>query len=165
MPVENVKLGVCTLTYDGVDLGLTKGGVEVEVSTDTHEVTVDQFGKTPISEYLTGRSCMVKAPLAETTLDNLIAIMPGAEAVGSPTERVDVKVGIGTNLRDIAAELIITPVGVVDGSQDFIVPLAATPGGIQFAYKLEEERIFMADFKAYPDANNVLFKFGDAAAV
>jgi hypothetical protein len=78
---KNVKLGVCSVSYDGVDLGLTQGGVEVMVSTETHVVEVDQFGKTPINEYLMGRTCKVKVPMAETTLDNLVAVMPGSTLV------------------------------------------------------------------------------------
>lgn len=75
---RNVKLGVCQLFFGGVDLGYTKGGVEVSVSTETYEVSVDQFGKTAINQLIMGRECKVKAPLAETTLENMVAIMPGA---------------------------------------------------------------------------------------
>lgn len=78
---ENVKLGVCSVIFDGVNLGFTKGGVEVEVATTTHEVKVDQFGETPIGEIITGRTVSAKVPLAETTLENLISIMPGAELI------------------------------------------------------------------------------------
>lgn len=78
---ENVKLGVCSVIFDGVNLGFTKGGVEVEVATTTHEVKVDQFGETPIGEIITGRTVSAKVPLAETTLENLIAIMPGADLI------------------------------------------------------------------------------------
>lgn len=75
---ENVKLGVCSVLFDGVNLGLTKGGVEVEVATTTYEVKVDQFGETPISELITGRTVTASVPLAETTLENLVRTMPGA---------------------------------------------------------------------------------------
>lgn len=78
---ENVKLGVCRVIFDGNDLGYTKGGVEVEVTTETHSVEVDQFGRSPINEYVLGRSVMAKVPLAETTLDNLVRIMPGATMI------------------------------------------------------------------------------------
>lgn len=78
---DNVKLGVCTILFDNNDLGYTKGGVEVEVATTTHDVKVDQFGETPISELITGRTVTVKTPLAETTLENLVAIMPGSKLV------------------------------------------------------------------------------------
>ncbi|UUZ75527.1 hypothetical protein LP414_27815 [Polaromonas sp. P1(28)-13] len=75
---RNVKLGVCTVTFKGTDLGYTSGGVEVTVKTDTHKTSVDQFGKTSINETITGREVMAKTPLAETTIANLVAIMPGA---------------------------------------------------------------------------------------
>ena len=75
---RNVKLGVCKVYFAGVDLGYTQGGVDVTVKTDTHKVQVDQFGKTSINEYLMGREVTAKVPLAETTLDNMVAIMPGA---------------------------------------------------------------------------------------
>jgi hypothetical protein len=76
---DNVKLGVCSVLFDGVNLGFTKGGVEVEVSTMTYEVKVDQLGETPIGELVTGRTVQATVPLAETTLENLVRIMPGSE--------------------------------------------------------------------------------------
>jgi hypothetical protein len=78
---QNVKLGVCNVLFDGIDLGFTKGGVEVEVATSTHEITVDQMGETPIGEIITGRTVQATVPLAETTLENLVAIMPGSELI------------------------------------------------------------------------------------
>lgn len=75
---DNVKLGVCSVIYGGKNLGFTKGGVEVEVATSTHEVTVDQYGETPVGELITGRTVSATVPLAETTLENLVQIMPGA---------------------------------------------------------------------------------------
>lgn len=77
----NVKLGICKVSFNAVDLGYTQGGVEVSVSTDTHRVEVDQFGKTAINELIMGRNVKVKVPLAETTLENLVATMPGATLV------------------------------------------------------------------------------------
>lgn len=78
---DNVKLGVCSVLFDGVNLGFTKGGVEVEVATSTYEVKVDQLGETPIGELITGRTVTATVPLAETTLENLARIMPGSEFV------------------------------------------------------------------------------------
>lgn len=75
---KNVKLGVCKVFYDGVDLGYTQGGVDVTVKTETHKVNVDQFGKTTINEVILSRDVTAKTPLAETTLENLVKIMPGA---------------------------------------------------------------------------------------
>ncbi len=269
---KNVKLGVCKVFFGGVDLGLTQGGVDVTVKTDTHKVVVDQFGKTPINEYIMGREVNVKCPLAETTLDNLVEIMPGAtlstdgvKASGSftvatvptagesitvgntvfsftatpslPTDiaietsvnaqataiaevinaqlnlgvqatanaavvnltyestgtagnsvatvsnaatnvtaagatltaganatymQVVAPTGIGTNLLSIAKPLVLHPVAnePTDHSEDFTVFLAATAGGLNFAYQLEKERIYNCDFVGYPDASGRLFAVG-----
>jgi hypothetical protein len=277
---KNVKLGVCQVFFDGVDLGYTQGGVEVQVKTDTHKVNVDQFGKTTINEYIMGRDVMAKVPLAETTLENMVAIMPGATlttvggavATGSITiatnpssndtivvngktitfktqatvdgevtlganaagtaaalaaalnasndpavaaatyaasgavvsvtfgsalvsgtagmkgvegngftlgagtagskvtlsgatlsggvepssKFVTVTNGVGTDLLQIARELRLHPVGKAadDKSEDFFIPLAATSGALQFAYKLENERIYNVEFNGYPDSAN-----------
>lgn len=163
----NVKLGVCTITYKGVDLGYTKGGVEVDVTTSTHPVTVDQFGESLISEYITKRDIKVTCPLAETTLANLVAIMPGATLVSSAGKsRVDVTNGIGTNLITGAGLLSLHPIGSTGTTEDLTVPLAATAGSMKFAYKFNDERIFNCEFNGYPDpTTKILYKLGDLTAV
>lgn len=285
---KNVKLGVCKVFFDGVDLGYTQGGVEVTVTTETHKVNVDQFGKSTINESILGRTVMVKVPLAETTLRNMAKIMPGATLVettgavatgtitlpaGQPTDaqtilingraaiaktaapnaakgeyligvdvdatgvnltamlqastfpewamasysynptgniltvtandkgtegnaftlaigtyaavtfsaatlaggvaatasRIDVGTGIGVDLLTIAKELRMHPQSkaVTDYTEDFVVGLAATPGALTFAYKLDAERIYNVEFSGFPDSanNNKLFSVGDPAAL
>lgn len=170
--IKNVKLGVCKVTFDGKDLGYTKGGVEVSVKTETHKVNVDQFGKTPINEYIMGREVTVKVPLAETTLENLVAIMPGAvlttDTLDTTKKVVNVPTGIGSNLLDIAKQLVLHPIGKPDSdkSDDFTVFKAATAGALNFSYKLEDERIFSCEFNGYPDTTTgKLFAIGDTSAV
>lgn len=75
---SNVKLGVCRVRFGGIDVGYTKGGVDFAVTTETHKIMVDQYGNSEIDEIIMGRSAKVILPLAETTLDNIIKIMPGA---------------------------------------------------------------------------------------
>jgi len=80
---ENVKLGVCSVIYDGENMGFTKGGVNVTVETTAYEMKVDQLGETPIGERITGRTVSAEVPLAETILENLVRIMPGATLVSN----------------------------------------------------------------------------------
>jgi hypothetical protein len=284
---KNVKLGVCQIFFDNVDLGYTQGGVEVSVTTETYKSEVDQFGKTPINEFIQGRQVSVKAPLAETTLRNLVKIMPGstlftdgvlasatltfsaqpvvssivtiggqaftfvstnptnvfqvriganqaatlqnlvdavnlsqievarggviaevnvagtivtlrcgdpgtqgnaitlvagsapqtnavassATFVGGVAEtraRVDVTDAVGVDMLAIAKTLRLHPKGkaATDYSDDFVIHRTATPGALQFAYKVDAERIFNAEFMGYPDpVTNRLFSVGDPAAV
>ena len=168
---ENVKLGVCRVTFGGTDLGFTKGGVEVSVETQTHEVTVDQMGDTPINEYITSRSCTVTVPLAETTLENLVKVMPGATLVTDTVEAtkkyVTVPTATGQSLLKVAQTLVLHPIANADSdkSDDFTVMRAATAGAMSYSYKLDDERIFSCEFKAYADEDGNLFKVGDTSAV
>jgi hypothetical protein len=275
---KNVKLGVCEITWNGKNLGYTKGGVDVAVSTSTHKVMVDQFGESEINEYILGRTIKVTTPLAETTLENLVNVMPGATlttsggtaATGSiqfagqpsdgdtitiggvaftfknsasaatdiaigvdlvetvsnaaaklntstdaavsvatysddgvdtvsvaydtegvegnsltlatsigtatvtdmsggvdPLKRVDVTNAVGMSLLARAKELRLHPVANADDdySDDFIVPLAATAGQMNFSYKLDEERIFNCEWTGYPDPTTKrVFRVGDPNA-
>lgn len=281
---NNVKLGVCTVSFDGVDLGLTKGGVEVEVTTETKKVEVDQYGKTTINEIIMSRNVMAKVPLAETTLSMLARIMPGAvltqsggtkatglitfvtavpvnndkvtingvdftfktvpvgphelaipatiaaagpalaaaiknsvdprvssliaTAVGAVVTLTAVEFGsaynsytlaktfattanltlsgatltggvdytkakvvvptaIGANLLASAKKLVLHPIElpVTNRSEDFVIPLANTPGALSYAYKLEDERIFNVQFSGYPDPQTgALYIVGDESA-
>ena len=171
---ENIRMGTCKLLYNGVDLGFTMGGVEVEVTTTTHETKVDQFGDTVANEYIMGRNIVVKAPLAETTLENMAAVIPGATLVtdntnpSAPKKKVEVKSGTGISLLERAQELVLHPIAKPDSdkSEDLVIPLAATAGGMNFAYKYDQERVFNCEFKGYPDADTgVLFIYGDKAVV
>lgn len=168
---ENVKLGVCRVSFGGEDLGFTKGGVEVSVETNTHEVMVDQMGETPINEYITSRTCKVTVPLAETTLENLIKIMPGATLIADTSDDskkyVQVPTGVGQSLLKVAQELVLHPVANAneDKSDDFTIPRAATAGALSYSYKLDDERIYSCEFKAYADEKGELFKVGDTTAV
>lgn len=162
---QNVKVGVCRISFGGTDLGFTQGGVEVEVKTETHQVMVDQFGKSIINEIILGRTVSVKAPLAETTLQNLVSIMPGATLVGTGSNmKVNVPVAVGQSLVKTAKQLILHPKELPDAdlSEDFCIPLANTSGALQFAYQLEKERIFNVTFNGYPDpVSGKLFSVGN----
>lgn len=166
---KNIKLGTCKISFGGEDLGLTIGGVELTVETTTYETKVDQFGETVVSEIITGRNVSVTAPLAETTLDNLVRIMPGATLVGTGDTRVvEVKTGIGASLLEAALPLVLHPIALPDSdkSEDITIPKASTAGAINFAYKLDSERVYTAEFKGYPDpTSGLLLQFGDTSAV
>lgn len=169
--VANVKLGACRVTWNAVDLGFTKGGVEVELTTAKKKIMVDQFGETEVNEYIMGRSVVVRVPLAESDLDLFVSVIPGATLVVDatvPTRRkVNIPTGVGVSLRDIAAQLVLHPYNELSTftDDDFVVPLATASGDLNFAYRHDEERVFMVEFVGY--ANNttgLLAVIGDPTA-
>lgn len=164
---DNLDLGPCLVSFKGTDLGLTKGGVEVEFSTDTQTVTADQFGDTVINEFIKSRAVTVKVPLAESDLTKLAAVFPATTLVGTATKKLVFKDGIGTSLRAAAGVLILHPKGMPanDKSKDFNVPSAMAKGDMSFAFKHDDQRVYMLEFKGYVDLDTgELFTMGDPAA-
>jgi hypothetical protein len=138
--VQNVKLGACDVNYDSVDLGLTKGGVQVNITTTKHEVKVDQFGETIANDIIMGRQGTVTVPMAETDLTKLAKVIPGATLVTDTTD-------------------------VANKADDVTVPLAGVSGDIQFAFQVDQERVYNVTFTMYPDEDGLLLIFGDETAV
>lgn len=166
---ENVKIGACTVTFAGVDLGLTKGGVDVEVTTETYKIEVDQFGTTAIKEIVMGRNASAKTPLAESTLETIVKLIPGGtlitDAVTPTKKKIDVTTGVGMDLYSVADVLVLTPKDSVDPNETITFPRAATPGSFSFAFRHDAERIYEATWMAYPDlTTGELIVFGDTTA-
>lgn len=168
---NNVQLGTCSVVFGSTDLGLTKGGVQVAVTTETYKIVVDQFGSTEINEYITGRNATITVPLAETDLNTLATVIPGSTLVtdgGDPTKKkINVSTTTGTSLRTYAQQLTLHPLAQATSSKnfDFSVPIACPKGDFTFSYKLDEERIYSVEFYAFPDLNtNLLYVIGDPSA-
>lgn len=168
---NNVRLGTCSVTFGATDLGLTKGGVEVELQTQSYKIQVDQFGSTEINEYITGRTCMVKVPMAETDVTLLAEVVPNSTLVTDGTtptkKKLNVGTSTGTSLRDFADVLTLHPIAEAAGSKnyDFTIPIACPKGEFSFAYKLDEERIYNVEFYGFPDlSTGLLYVIGDTTA-
>lgn len=167
---KNVKLGPCKVTYGDVDLGLTKGGVEVSITTNKHEVMVDQFGSTAVNDYITGRTGTVKVPMAETDLAKLLVVIPGAKLVTDATtpskKKLEIPTAVGTSLLESALALVLHPTAMAttDKSDDVTVPLASPAGNIQFSFQVENERVYAIEFQMYPnEETGLLCILGDAS--
>lgn len=165
-----VQLGTCSVTFGETDLGLTKGGVEVTVSTTTYKINVDQFGQTELNEYVLGRTAMVKVPMAETDLDKLLIAIPGSTLVTDATvvtkKKLLVKSDVGLALRSYADELVCAPIAQTATANDkFTMPIAAPKGEFKFAFKHDEERVYEVEFTGYPDlTTGVVYIIGDSSA-
>lgn len=169
--VDNIVLGACNVTFGALNLGYTKGGVEVAITTETYTITVDQFGSTSVNEFIMGRNVTVTCPLAEYDLAKLLVAFPGSTVVSdgvTPTKKkLNVPTGAGLSLRSVAQQLVLHPTALSpsDRSQDFTVPIASPKGEMTFSFKHDEEHIYNVEFIGYPDlTTNHLFVIGDTTA-
>jgi hypothetical protein len=169
---KRVKLGPCLVTFNAIDLGLTKGGVEVSITTNKHEVTVDQFGSTAINDIITGRTGMVTVPMAETDLAKLLLVIPGAVLVTDSTtptkKKLEIPTAVGTSLIESAKVLTLHPKAnaASNKADDVTIPLASPAGDITFSFQVENERVYAIEFRMYPDeVTGLLAVLGDITAV
>ena len=148
--IANIRLGQCVITYDGVDLGYTNGGVEVTVKNDVQEVMIDEYGSAPIRTYHKGTRIEVKAKLSEYAYATLVKVINGA--VLNEGNTVDeVTIGQKAGIALAGALLKLHPSLVSGTSQDVELYKAIVIGESKFPFKLEGETTYEVTWVALID--------------
>lgn len=149
MGIENIKAGFCNVSFDGVDLGLTKGGVELKfgVAMQDEPRIGEPEGYAP---RLTLVSAEASCPLAELTLQNLTLLFPWCSAVGNT---LTIRDGSGEKVRGYAKPLILT---AADGGEVITIPLAIPIVTSTWRYVNNSERVTMVLMQALPDLDGNL---------
>jgi hypothetical protein len=66
MGIESVRLGACSITFDGIDLGYTRGGVTISIESKIDEMEI--LGDANNSGFrLKSQIIRAECPLAETS--------------------------------------------------------------------------------------------------
>lgn len=167
--IDNVKLGPCSVKFNGVDVGHTKGGVTVNYEPEYHDVQVDKYGNTVAEKVLIGESLKVTVPLAEHTIANMLAAMPAATSAGAGA-RATIGKDAGMRMSSVAAELVLHPLAndANDLSEDVVLHKAISAEGLEWKYAADGERMAEAVFHALLDESksdgNRLGFIGDSTA-
>lgn len=161
--VSKIRIGACDVSWGGVSLGYTKGGVSLAVATTKHDTKVDQEGETAIDSWLISRTLSIKVPMVETGVAQLATVLKGSGGTLSGN-LLTVTHGAGLSQLSAAQSLVLHPTGVdpSDTSQDIVVPKAATSGDVSFSYQVDSERVFEITFVAFARAHQALFYYGGA---
>lgn len=153
---NNLRIGDCEVWLGGQLIGHTKGGVEFTFEREFEDLTVDQYGSSPLDMALTGNNLLIKAMVAEPTTQNLSRAIPeGDYDSGS----ADDKLGLGTDsgylLRQDAQELRLHPrnKGATDFSEDVYIWKAVSSENIEMAFKVDEQRVVEVTWRALVDEN------------
>ena len=166
--ITKVKVGACSITYNGVDLGHTKGGVEVSYEPTYKDVSVDLYGETVVEQYLTGEKLVAKVPLAESTIANLKVAMPNATFAGAANARITLGKQAGAKASGDYAQLVLHPVNEGTRAFDIVLHKARVSSQIVLNHKIDEEKIVEVEFMAILDetksAGNYLGLIGDSTA-
>ena len=167
-----LDLGPCR-AYFGVagseaDLGKTQGGVKVQFMQGVADLKSDQFGTEPEDQMIVGQGATIVIPLADYTLDSL------ATALGQTKKTLGADAGIkgsslvGTLKTTLAHSLLLKKYvnGAISTDEDnwMQFPIAAPDGNFEVVFDSDSQRIIESSFRAYPDADGLLYYIGSDTA-
>jgi len=163
--ITNVKLGVCSVKFNNIDLGHTKGGVTVTYEPTYHDLTVDAYGETVIDKTLLGEKLTAKVPLAEATLENLQVAIPEGTKSG---DKITIGSSVGDTLSTSAKMLVLHPIANASSNleDDVVFHKAVVASTVELPYTNDGERIIEVEFVALIDESqsdgNYLGFIGDS---
>lgn len=177
MAVSNisVEIGPATVEFGETTPTLfehTKGGIVFSVNTSKQDITIDQFGDTPVKSILKGRTCQVTVPFTDNDLKKLNIVTPNSkygEDTTDPTnvkKKLEVYAQAGMDLLGTADQLVVKPTSPDTTPNDYItIPLAAPMADLEYTYNSDNERITNITFVGYPDSEGLLYFLGDSTVV
>lgn len=168
----NVPIGPAEVEFgeagDLVTFDITKGGIQFTSTTNKQDITVDQYGDTPVKSIMKGRTCQVTVPFALHDLEKLSKVIPNSTFTKSgvaPAEKfkLSVKSQAGADLLAAAKKLVIKPTDPNATANDFItIPLAGALADPEYTFDSDNERIVNITFVGYPNIETgELFILGD----
>jgi hypothetical protein len=170
---ENIRIGdVEVYVNDGSGerhLGHTLGGVDFSFERETTDLTVDQYGSTPVNVALTGNNLTVVVRLAEITNENIaLAIPEGIFSEGSNDSKVGLGRDAGFLLGDEAVAVRLHPRNKDEDDRDEDIYLwkAVSSEPVELAYRVDEQRVLETTLRALIDESQPegqrLGRVGDA---
>lgn len=153
MNIQNVRMGVASISFAGNDIGHTLGGVKVTITRKLTDIKVDKYGDSPVDKVVTDEQVKVTMKVAEPVVALLKNALPESEyATGSGLvgTRLGVAAGEGASLRTGAAVLVLHPLNraVSDFTEDLTVYLAVATASPVINYEVSNQRVFDLEFEA-----------------
>jgi hypothetical protein len=149
--IQNLRMGVCSLTFNGVDVGHTLGGVKVTITRKLTDLKADKYGDSPIDKVLTDVQLKVATKVAEPVVSLIKETMPeGSYNTGANGNQLGIAAGEGASMRATAAQLTLHPLNkaATDYSEDLVVYLAVPTANPVLNYDVANQRVFDLEFDA-----------------
>jgi hypothetical protein len=169
--VINVPIGPAIVEFGAntpTIFDITKGGIVFRANTNKQDVTVDQFGDTPVKSILKGRTCELTVPFAIHDLEKLSKVTPNSKFGKSGTapnekKKLEVYAQAGYDMLTTADKVVVKPTSAGTTANDYItIPIAASTADPEYTYNSDNERIVNIKFVGYPDDKGLLYFLGDS---
>lgn len=153
---QNVRIGDATLTFDGVLLGHTLGGVKFTYTPEEEDLRVDKYAGS-IDSALTSENLVITVTMAEPVVDMLrYAFVGGTYATGSGKKQIQLGTTTGVLATSRAKGLLLHPrtLSASDTSEDVYIFKAAVVDEVELNYEVDGQRVYEVKFRAYVDENS-----------
>lgn len=162
-------LGVVRLEFDGLDLGKTLDGSEIEFIEDVTDIMYDQDGTQPGDKVRTGCAWQITTQLAEQTLERLEKVMKGLTRAGNSAKLGrELYLSAKENEAKVLKVIRVDSEGVKSTDAHFIMtfykawPQVTGP----VTYGPDAQRALPVTFYCFFDDTNTAFGyFGNASSV
>lgn len=152
--ITKLRVEACSVTFNGINIGHTKGGVVFIADRKFTDVTVDQYGTSPVDMILAGDALKIEVMFAEFSLANLKIAMPeGDFETAGAGSRLGMGRDAGFSLRSVAAQMILHPLSRAAGdtSEDVVIYKAVSSDVVELDYKVDAQRVYKVTFAALVD--------------
>lgn len=149
--IQNVRMGPCTIIFNGVDCGHTLGGVKGAITRKLVDLKVDKYGDSPIDKVLTDVEVKVTAKVAEPVVSVLKEMIPeGTFNTGGNGSQLGIGAGEGASMRAFAGLLTLHPYNLPIGNQteDFTIYLAVPTASPTLNWEVSNQKVFDLEFDA-----------------
>ena len=148
--MQNVKMGTCSVTYGGDDLGVTKGDVYLHWKPDLYSVEVENYGRASLDKKVMGEIYSVTVPLAESTLENFKVAIP---TLSKYANKATFGRKAGFSLLSLAKPLTLHPIDnePEDLSDDITIYKATSVSLTPIPYSNTKLRVLLIEFEGLVD--------------
>tara|TARA_Y100000310_G_scaffold214301_1_gene215231 strand:- start:7 stop:1485 length:1479 start_codon:yes stop_codon:yes gene_type:complete len=162
--ISNIRpLGECEITYNSIDMGLSKGGCEIQIIDTIKKTVIDKYGSSPIKSWNQGVNINVKTNLMEHSWNILEQIFRSTGSRGLGPDRISWGSGVGEEVQ--GAELRLHPRNEPTGDYDVIVYAAVPELDSVIPFMIDTERIYPVKWMAVIDDSradgDMLFRIGN----
>lgn len=167
--VANIKIGTNKITYNGVDLGYTKGGDTFNFEEEVVDITVNDFGNSIIDQVVVGQKISVKVMLTELQISNMKVAIPSGLVGGATSGRLSLGRGAGYRRSTNANQVVLRPLNMVasnDPSDDIVIHKAVSSEPLELEMSFDDQMVYEVTFTGYIDTTksegNYLGFIGDS---
>ena len=160
--VTNIPLGPMRVTFNGVDLGATEGGVNLSVKTKLADIKLDQFGDTPADAAVAGQTFEVKFTLCEIVNKAIWkAAFPHGKLIGTSPQSFYFDMTTGDRVSSQAHVLLLHPLFNLDSdlSGDYKIFKAVAKSASEIKYGPDKQTGLSVDIMVLPDTTTIPARF------